>query len=250
MELETDYLHEAETQRRARDLFQEDDGIVVPRVYDEYTTRRVLTMEYLPGRHLEAYVADNPSQAGRDAFGAKAFVALSRLFFAGRWNYADPNPGNFLFMDDGRLGLLDFGCLRRYNDEEWDFCREHRQALNGPREAWIRLTRRGAMLGPDEQLPAEHTQMLLDYLDWCAEPYWCEGAFDFGQGDGEYLRRGVALATEISRRRYTRTMAMSALISRYFFSFNAFLYRLRARVPCKTIGDEEARVTGWDAGRI
>ena len=244
MELETDYLHEAETQRRARELFHEDDGIVVPQVYEPFTTRRVLTMEFLSGRHLNAYLAENPSQAQRDAFGAKAFVALSRLFFAGRWNYADPNPGNFLFMDDGRLGLLDFGCLRRYNDDEWDFCREYRQAINGPREAWIRLTRRGAMLGPDEDLPPEHAQLLLDFMDWCAEPYWCEGAFDFGQG--EYLRRGVTLATEISRRRYTRTMPMSALISRYYFSFNAFLYRLGARVPCKAIADDEARVTGWD----
>jgi hypothetical protein len=104
--------------------------------------------------------------------------------------------------------------------------------------------RRGAMLGPDERLPAEHWQMILGYMDWCAEPYLFEGTFDFG--DGEYLRRGVALATEISRRRYTRTVPMSALISRYYFSFNAFLYRLRARVRCRAIADEEAQVTGWD----
>ena len=33
-------------------------------------------------------------------------------------NYADPHSGNYLFMDDGRLGLLDFGCVQVFNEEE------------------------------------------------------------------------------------------------------------------------------------
>src|SRR5262249_1858082 len=43
LELETDYEHEADTVRRARGLFREDDGILVPRVFDRFSTRRVLT---------------------------------------------------------------------------------------------------------------------------------------------------------------------------------------------------------------
>jgi hypothetical protein len=99
------------------------------------------------------------------------------------------------------------------------------------------------MLGPHEALPIDHLQMLLDYMDWCAEPIWHEGPFDFGQS--EYLRRGVALATEISRRRYTRTMPMSAMISRFYLSFTAFLYRLGARVDARGISQEEAGKVGW-----
>jgi predicted unusual protein kinase regulating ubiquinone biosynthesis (AarF/ABC1/UbiB family) len=118
IEQETDYRHEARSLRRARALFRDDDMIVVPRVYDEYSTSRVLTMEYVDGVHIHAYLAENPSQESRDDFGAKIYLASARLFYAGRLLYADPHPGNYLFRADGRLGLIDFGCVRPYDDEE------------------------------------------------------------------------------------------------------------------------------------
>ena len=56
-------------QRRARSLFHEDDPILVPRVHDEFSTRRVLTMEYLEGVHIHEFLAGNPPQERRDHFG-------------------------------------------------------------------------------------------------------------------------------------------------------------------------------------
>ena len=54
METETDYEAEATTLARARSLFRDEDGIVVPRVYPQYSTARVLTMERLDGVHVES----------------------------------------------------------------------------------------------------------------------------------------------------------------------------------------------------
>ncbi len=48
---ETDYLREADFLRRARAVFADDEGIVVPRVFDEFSTKRVLTMEFIEGVH-------------------------------------------------------------------------------------------------------------------------------------------------------------------------------------------------------
>src|SRR6478735_7677553 len=62
LERETDYEQEAASLERARALFREDDGIVVPRVYRQYSTARVLTMERLAGVHLDEFLATNPSQ--------------------------------------------------------------------------------------------------------------------------------------------------------------------------------------------
>jgi len=53
LERETDYEQEAAMQQRVRALFREDDGIVVPRVFPEHSTDRVLTMEYLAGKTLD-----------------------------------------------------------------------------------------------------------------------------------------------------------------------------------------------------
>src|SRR5207245_10553117 len=62
LERETDYEREAATLQKVRSLFREDDGIVVPRVYPEHSTPRVLTMERLGGVHLDQFLATDPSQ--------------------------------------------------------------------------------------------------------------------------------------------------------------------------------------------
>src|SRR5262245_46128048 len=120
LEQETDYEREAGCLSRAHSLFREADGIVVPRVYREFTTARVLTMEYVRGPHLDAYLADRPSQQERNAVAAKIVTSGYRLLCAGRMLYADFHPGNLVFLHDGRLGLLDFGFVRWISDAEWN----------------------------------------------------------------------------------------------------------------------------------
>lgn len=57
IERETDYTAEAAVQEKVRALFHEDDGIVVPRVYPQYSTSRILTMDLLRGVHLDGFMA-------------------------------------------------------------------------------------------------------------------------------------------------------------------------------------------------
>ena len=123
IDMETDYEREAEILGRARALFAEDDSIVVPRVYPEFSTRRVLTMQFLEGHHVQDFLAPGRTQEERDHFGRLIYLAQSRLHYAGKMLYADPSPGNFLFLPDGRLGFIDFGCVRPYNDSEWNLNR-------------------------------------------------------------------------------------------------------------------------------
>ncbi|KAF0215934.1 MAG: hypothetical protein FD174_3944 [Geobacteraceae bacterium] len=66
--METDYEQEARFGKEARLLFSDADRVVVPQVYEEYCTKRVLTTEYLRGCHLDEFLAKNPSQEGRDHF--------------------------------------------------------------------------------------------------------------------------------------------------------------------------------------
>jgi predicted unusual protein kinase regulating ubiquinone biosynthesis (AarF/ABC1/UbiB family) len=71
LERETDYEAEAATLTRVRPLFRDADGIVVPRVYPQHSTARVLTMDRLDGVHLDEYLARNPSQEDRNEFARK-----------------------------------------------------------------------------------------------------------------------------------------------------------------------------------
>src|SRR5262245_63490296 len=109
---------------RVPPLFREEDGIVVPRVYPEHSTARVLTMQRLEGLHLDQFLATNPSPQLRNEFGRKLLRAWYRMMYAGRLVYVDCHPGNFLFMPDGRLGVIDFGFMLELDDTLWELFRK------------------------------------------------------------------------------------------------------------------------------
>jgi predicted unusual protein kinase regulating ubiquinone biosynthesis (AarF/ABC1/UbiB family) len=144
---ETNYLQEAEYLRRGRSVFRADEPIVVPRVHERYSSPRVLTMDWLDGVHLDEYLRTYRSQAERDRYGELIMRASFRLAHTARLWYADSNPGNYLFLRDGRLGMIDFGCCREFSPEEWDY---YVQMLRAPREggeALRRALRRAAGVG-------------------------------------------------------------------------------------------------------
>ena len=244
LEVETDYQQEADYQERARALFREDDGIVVPRVFRELSTRRVLTMEHIDGRHIHEFLADRPTQEQRNAYGEKLIRAWYRMFYAGRMNYVDIHPGNLLFLDDGRLGVLDFGCVVEHNDADWEMMRiGDRPLTTGDRAERMAFVKQWLGLPPDA--PDDDSLKLLDqYAEASWRPRFTKGAFDFG--DPQEFRRAFDLFLEMIRRRYTRGRPVDAYISRWDFGYRSLLYRLQARIDVTPIAEEEVKATGWD----
>ncbi len=144
---ELDYEHEA----AQMDWFRAHvtlEGVVIAGVLPEQSSQRVLTMEKLDGLHIDAWLAREPDQAERNRYGQLLFDwFLHSVFELGRI-HADPHPGNFLFMDDGRLGLLDFGCTKTLSapfsaaiGQAWHNLLHPDQpgALDGVRRAWLAL---------------------------------------------------------------------------------------------------------------
>jgi predicted unusual protein kinase regulating ubiquinone biosynthesis (AarF/ABC1/UbiB family) len=244
VERETDYEREAGIQERARALFQEEDGITVPRVFAAHSTRRVLTAELLDGVHLDRLLEKDPPQAERDRWGEKLLRAWYRLFYAGRLNQIDWNAGNFLFLEDGRLGLLDFGAVIDFSDEEWDLMRAaDRPLTTGRREDRLGFLRQ--WIGPFDEKKDERLVRLADaWMEWSWRPRAEGGTFDFG--DGENLRRGVEILRELMRARVMRGQPCSGLITRWEFLYRGLLHRLGARVDVARIAEEEIAAAGWD----
>ena len=112
LEREVDYRLEADNTDWFREHLRRPD-LVMPRIDRELSTERILVMEYLTGDHLEDWLAGKPSQAERDHFGQLLFDLFLHSVFELGCLHADPHPGNFLFMEDGRLGLIDFGCVKK-----------------------------------------------------------------------------------------------------------------------------------------
>jgi predicted unusual protein kinase regulating ubiquinone biosynthesis (AarF/ABC1/UbiB family) len=244
LERETDYVREAATLDKARLLFGEDDGIVVPRAYHEYSTARVLTMERLEGRHLEAFLATNPSQARRNEYARKLLRAWYRLMYAGRLINADMHPGNFLFMEDDRLGVIDFGFILEIDDELWELFRKmDRPLTTGRRDERIAVLKEWSWID-DERANEDQLRLYDEFADWQWRARSNGGEFDFGD-EADY-RRGVDLFVEMVRKRYSRSRACTPVVARQHFGWRSLLYRLGAKVDVAAIAEEEVRAAGWD----
>jgi aarF domain-containing kinase len=244
LEQETDYEQEAALLEQARALFREDDGIVVPRVYRQFSTSRVLTMERLEGVHLGEYVERNPSQEERNEVTRRILRGWYRMMYAGRLLYADMHPGNLMVLDDGRVGYLDFGFVMPLDDEVWDWMRRvDRPLTTGNRDErleslkeWGRIT--------DVVTDAHRLQLHDQYADWCWRSRYCGGEFDFG--DEADFREGIDLFIEMVRRRYSRARPCTPVIARCNFGWRSIFYLLKAKIDVSAIAEEEVKVTGWD----
>lgn len=114
---EVDYENEARNLQAFRRALINDPDVTIPRVYEGWSTRRVLTMERLHGKPLAAFLA-TASPAARQHAGVTIGRVFFDLFYGHRMIQADPHPGNYLFGPDGKVGMLDFGCVRFF-DLEW-----------------------------------------------------------------------------------------------------------------------------------
>jgi len=109
---ELDYMHEAERMRRMAELHAKVPEIVVPRVVEEATTARILTMEYEEGLSPDEACAASTPQELKDRWGVVLFDFILRGLLEHRLLHADPNLANFAFRRDGRVVVYDHGCLK------------------------------------------------------------------------------------------------------------------------------------------
>ncbi len=179
---ELDYEHEAAQLAWFRERVTLP-GLVIPRPFPAQSSRRVLTMERLDGLHLDRWLATNPDQPTRDRYGQLLLDwFFHSLFELGRV-HADPHPGNFLFMSDGRLGVLDFGCTQAISPGFLDILARAWNALlhgGSARDimlAYVELGVIDAALG-QEQFEGELLPAMTPIVNWQLEPFRAS-PFDF-----------------------------------------------------------------------
>lgn len=114
---ETDYELEV---RRSIEFSEACAGLknlVFPEYFPELSRKRVITMSWLEGMHLKEFLATNPSQELRNTIGQAMWDFYNFQQHEMRAVHADPHPGNFLITPDGKLGIIDFGCIKELPDD-------------------------------------------------------------------------------------------------------------------------------------
>ncbi len=115
---ELDYRAEARNADQFRRNFARNDEVHVPRVYWRYTTSRVLTLEFLHGTQLADLEPESRSEEERRDLAYRMTDAWMTMIFRHGFFHGDPHPANILVLDDGRIGLVDFGLTGKLSDDD------------------------------------------------------------------------------------------------------------------------------------
>jgi predicted unusual protein kinase regulating ubiquinone biosynthesis (AarF/ABC1/UbiB family) len=108
---EIDYLNEGRNADTFRRNFRQQEWVKVPRVFWRYATRRVLTLEYVPGIKISHYEALEAAGLDRGQIAMRSAEAYLRQILDGGLFHADPHPGNLAVDADGKLIFYDFGMM-------------------------------------------------------------------------------------------------------------------------------------------
>ena len=114
---ELDLALEARTQERFRENFADDPGIVIPRIYWEWTSQQLNVQQYISGIAGNDMAAIDVAGLDRKLLAKRGAEAVLKMILIDGYFHADPHPGNVLYLADNRLALLDFGMVGRISDQ-------------------------------------------------------------------------------------------------------------------------------------
>lgn len=229
---ELDYDNEARNQARFSALYRNHPAIVIPRIHEEYSRKRVLTTELLEGRTYQQIKAE-ASQEERDRLGQVLYEFVFGSFHRHGLFNADPHPGNYIFLPDGRVGFLDFGCVQEFSlDVPRGFQRLVSRLWAGDEQA----VRDGlpAALGYPGDASDEEKDFFFDYVTYLWRPIVEDRPFRYDEAyTREVYRRtasGVRLGAKVTMTRgYPDTEQRGlALLNRLQFGFASILAGLRS----------------------
>jgi predicted unusual protein kinase regulating ubiquinone biosynthesis (AarF/ABC1/UbiB family) len=227
---ETDYIHEGKNLEYFGEALAQLPWVTVPKVYWDTTTDRVLTMSFVEGEAADVFLERKPTATLRNLLGTRLvelyYYQLRRL---GRL-HADQHPGNYLFQPDGRIGLVDFGCVKKINFDISALIRAciARSWRRGNKEMRETLA---LMFGPG--IPHARAKKMLPTLEQMVSLLYPEHnpEVDFGKGDvlkvlAEAMRRAVQ--DKSSNPEF-------AFITRADLGMFSLLHKLGARVKVREV---------------
>lgn len=189
---ELDYELEATHQANFGALWAGDPDVVIPAMFPSHCGRRVLTSEWIEATPWSAMMERaTPAQKHRYGMILWRFVYQS-LYHHGLLN-ADPHPGNYLFLDDGRICFIDFGCVQPFTRDQIEGLRKLRHAAT--RHAPDAELRALAVsnLGLPDPLDDELWALFKRYLMLSFEPILAEQPWKFTR---EYTAKMVEFGLE------------------------------------------------------
>ena len=233
---ETNYLLELKQSQEVVEACSKIDNLLFPNYYPEFSSEKIITMDWMTGIHLSEFTAKNTDREVGDKIGQALWDFYMYQIHVLRKVHADPHPGNFLVDDENRLIALDFGCMKQIPE---DFYVPYFELINKNIITDTKLFNEKLFeleILRQDDTPAEieyFTEMFHDLLSLFTKPFQNE-TFDFADetffDSIAKLGKRFSNDTNLKKMNGNRGSKHFIYMNRTFFGLYNLMFDLKAKI--------------------
>lgn len=233
---ETDYVNELRQGKEISEACAMIPNLRFPVYYPEWSTDKILTMDWMQGEHISEFAAHNNDREKADKLGQAMWDFYMFQIHGLKAVHADPHPGNFLVDADSNLIAIDFGCVKQVPEDFYDpyFELISPGIFDDPIQFEKKLFELEILRQDDKRADKAYLiKLFRELLNVSTMPYRGD-YFDFS--NEEFFGRLAAMGEEFSKDTQLRKMNGNRgskhflYINRTFFGLYSLLHDLKARV--------------------
>lgn len=237
---ETDYILELKQSLEVSEKCSKIENLRFPKYFPQYSSEKILTMEWIDGEHISEFTAHNQDRAIGDRIGQALWDFYMYQMHHLKQVHADPHPGNFLIDENDKLVAIDFGCIKQVPEDFYIpyFELAKPEVINNAALFNEKLYELEILREDDSKEEIIYfTKIFHDLLSLFTKPFHGE-FFDFSDEDffGKIAQMGEEFSkdTQLRKMNGNRGSKHFLYINRTFFGLYNLLHDLKARIQTTT----------------
>lgn len=233
---ETDYVLEVQRSKEISEACAHIKDLVFPTYFENLSSDRIITMDWIEGKHIKEWLETNPTQEQKNRIGQALWDFYHHQVHNLMQVHADPHPGNFIIQGNDKLGIIDFGCVKVIPEDFYKgyFSLIKRELLINEEE--LNEIFYGLEFISDKDTAEEKIyfkNIFKDMISLLGKPFHVE-TFDFA--DNSYFEQIFQLGDRISndkmfrKSRQARGSRHGLYINRTYFGIYNLLNQLEANI--------------------
>ncbi|WP_372754442.1 ABC1 kinase family protein [Mariniflexile sp.] len=232
---ETNYVLEMKQSKEVASACAHISNLLFPQYYEELSSERIITMDYMHGEHLSEFAAYNTNQDTANKLGQALWDFYMFQIHNLKKVHADPHPGNFLVSKKGELIALDFGCMKTIPNDFYKPYFELAEPKNLSNASYFKSKLYELEILREDDSKEElafFTEMFHELLSLFTQPFQVE-TFDFSDSDffGKIAELGqrYSKSTELRKMNGNRGSKHFIYMNRTFFGLYNLMFDLKAK---------------------
>jgi len=233
---ETNYLLELKQSHEVVEACKKIENLVFPNYYPEFSSEKIITMDWMTGIHLSEFTNKNTNQEVADKIGQALWDFYMYQIHVLKKVHADPHPGNFLVNTENQLVALDFGCMKQIPNEFYTpyFELIDKEVIDNKKIFAEKLFELEILRIDDSKEEIEYfTKMFYDLLSLFTKPFQSE-TFDFSDEVffENIAKLGERFANDTNLRKMNGNRGSKHFIymNRTFFGLYNLMFDLKAKI--------------------